>query len=868
MPVSVIIAAASSYAAAATVAALGLASGTFAALAVGAAASMVVGGILSKALRPGQTGSPSGPGFTAEAQGRDQMVRSSTATRTIVYGQSMVSGPLVFAAASGTKNDTIHLVVPVANHEIFQFEKIFFNDEDIVINSSTGAVNNAKYAGHVKINLHHGTPGQQADGDLVALGQGWTTAHKLSGIAYVVVRLTFSTDVFPTGIPNIKCQIKGKKVYDPRNGSTVWSANPALCARDYLVSNYGLRADTADIDDAMVVAAANVCDELISRPYPLGNEYRYTCNGVVNLDSTPRSVMESIMSSMAGFMVFTGGKYKLHAGAYTAPTVTLTADDLRASVRVRPHLSRTSLFNAVRGTFVDPSNYWQPNDFPTVSNSTYASQDGGEVIWRDMALPYTTSTSTAQRIAKIMLERSRQGITVELSCKLTAFKISTLDTVMVTLSQMGWAAKEFKVLEWKLSPDGGVDLTLQEETAASYQWNSGMETVVDPAPDTNLPNAFSISAPGAPNITENLYETTGSAGVKTRALVSWVQAQDAFVSTYLLEYKKTEEGTWTVTPVLRDTQLAIEDLEPRSYQFRVRAVNTMGVRSAYSPITTKTLLGLTAPPADVVNFSVSKISGIAIANWNLIPDLDVRIGGRIVIRHSAMSSGATWADGIILEEFGGDSVTGVLPLIGGTYMAKAKDSTGTFSTNAVFFVATEGLITGYNTVATIVQAPDFLGAKTNMAVLDGALRLDSVGTIATYPGLVSTWPKIGSLGGISTSGEYEFDAVYDFGSVATRRFSSEISTLSFDTGDTIAWRGLVSEWDSVTGTTVNDCDLTLYAATTQDNPAVSPTWSDWTPYFVTEFTCRAIKHRIDVTSASPTHNLSVSTLTVRAKVPA
>ena len=70
-------------------------------------------------------------------------------------------------------------------------------------------------------------------------------------------------------------------------------------------------------------------------------------------------------------------------------------------------ISRRDLYNAVRGTFVSPDAYWQPTDFPTVSNATYATNDGGQVIWRDMALPFTTSRATAQRIAKLVLERSR-----------------------------------------------------------------------------------------------------------------------------------------------------------------------------------------------------------------------------------------------------------------------------------------------------------------------------------------------------------------------------------------------------------------------------------------------------------------------------
>ena len=67
------------------------------------------------------------------------------------------------------------------------------------------------------------------------------------------------------------------------------------------------------------------------------------------------------------------------------------------------------------------------------------------------------------------------------------------------------------------------------------------------------------------------------------------------------------------------------------------------------------------------------------------------------------------------------------------------------------------------------------------------------------------------------------------------------------------------------GAVINDCDLTLYAATTDDNPAGSPTWSGWMPFFVAEHTCRAMKFKLDFISGTTNHNINVTALTVHAK---
>lgn len=836
---------------------------------IATAATVVAGGVLRNAISSnsggGGGGGQSAQGFVSEAQGRMQVVRSSAANRTIVYGRAMVSGPLVFAATSGSSNSTLHLIIPLAGHEIDAVEKIYFNDVELGTRDGSGNVTSGQFAGKATVKVHLGTAGDAADSLLVGAGVGWTSAHKLSGVAYLYVQLTWDQDTYPTGIPNIKAQIRGKKLYDPRTGTTAWSTNSALVVRDYLLGSYGLAATSAELDDTLLIAAANVCDESVAKVG--GTESRYTCNGVVDMGDTPRSIIENILSSMAGFMVWSSGKYCIYAGAYTAPSVTLTVDDLRGPLKVRPRIARNSLFNAIRGTFVDPDNYWQAKDFPVVTNSTYATQDGGAVLWRDIVLPFTTSSATAQRIGKIMLERSRQGITVEFPAKLTALKIGTLDTVRVTVSHLGWTAKEFKVLDWKFSAEGGVDLVLQEETADSYNWNSGNQTVIDAAPDTLLPNPFTVTTPGKPTIVESLYQTTGSAGVKTKAVASWTSL-DTFAVAHTLRYKPLGDLSWIVLSPSPTPQATVDDMVPGMFEFQTQTTNSIGVRSAWSASTVKEIIGLSSPPSDVTGFSVTKSAGFAMASWNLQPDLDVRIGGRIVIRHSSLSSGAIWTDGIVLQDFNGDAVNGLVPLMQGTYMAKAVDSTGNYSTNAVSFVATEGLVTGFTTVGSSVQHSAFSGAKTNVALVGSGIQLLGAGTIDSA-GMFDTLGGLDALGGILPEGTYEFNTYLDLSTVATRRFQSTLTAASFAAGSLLdEITTLVDDWSPIDGNTINSCDVTLYAATTNDDPAGSPTWSAWAPFFVADFTCRAAKFKVVLTSSNTQHNIRVSALKVDALTPA
>ena len=86
----------------------------------------------------------------------------------------------------------------------------------------------------LRINKHLGTTNQAADADLVAEDSAWSTEHRARGVAYIYIRAEFDTSVFPQGLPTFSAIVKGKKVYDPRTSTTAWSANAALCLRDYL----------------------------------------------------------------------------------------------------------------------------------------------------------------------------------------------------------------------------------------------------------------------------------------------------------------------------------------------------------------------------------------------------------------------------------------------------------------------------------------------------------------------------------------------------------------------------------------------------------------------------------------------------------
>ncbi len=191
---------------------------------------------------------------------RNENVIQPITYRTVVYGESRVSGPIIFLDTTD-ENSRLHFIVPLAGHEVEEIGDIFFDGEHVPLDGSGNAT--GKYAGNVRIKKHLGTSSQAADPDLVAESTFWTTAHQGLDVAYLYIRLIFNAKKF-SRIPNVTAIVKGKKVFDTRDSGTRWTRNSALIRRDYLTNSYyGMGVPTSFLNDASVTEAANIDDELI-----------------------------------------------------------------------------------------------------------------------------------------------------------------------------------------------------------------------------------------------------------------------------------------------------------------------------------------------------------------------------------------------------------------------------------------------------------------------------------------------------------------------------------------------------------------------------------------------------------------------------
>jgi hypothetical protein len=636
----------------------------------------------------------------------------------------------------------------------------------------------------------------------------------------------------------------------------VWSQNWALVVRDYLSNpQWGMGSRQSEIDDASVIAAANISDETITLADG-STEKRYTANGIVDTADNPFDILEALRTAGGpGIITWTQGKWKIIAASYSSPVATITTDWLAGDVQVQARHPRQELFNAVKGVYVAPDKDWQPTDFSPITNAFYQAQDFGERIYKDVQFSFTTSNPAAQRLAKIILERGRQQIIVTLQCNLRALQVGIGDNVYLTLSDFGWTNKVFSIQRWEMNQEDGIKLTLQEESAAAYAWNNGEETTVDDAPDTNLPNPREMIQPGNPTVTENLYATNDGSGLKSKASLSWGESASFNIDRYVVDYRLVSSGEYTPAGETIFTTLDVFDLSPGIYEFRIRAVSLVGVISQPSS-TIKEFFGLSAPPADISNFAMAAINNQAHLSWNQAIDLDVKIGGYIRLRWASQIS-ALWSDGIDLgEALPGTATTAVVPLLAGTYMLKAVDSSGTESDNPAFIETNIVNIQQMTSVATISDSPTWPGTKTNTIVaMDGSLQLD------------------GAAGAIELSGDYIFAAPLDLGAVYTARVyitqSSEVfdTTSLFDDAD-----GLFDDRDGLfDGADISAVRLEFFIKTTNDDPTgtvpADSIWSEWKKFVVGDFNARAYWLKAVITNYKASYNIAIDELGLNIELP-
>ena len=803
---------------------------------VGYLATTAISSLAMRALAPKVPSS-------AVSQGTTINTREPAANQEYVYGQVRKGGNIVFMESTGSSNKYLHFVLVLAGHEVEEIGSIYLNDEIVTIDGSNNVTtdrwtdNGSPLIRIIKVDGSQTT----AQSDLVAETSA-TSAFVGNGIAYLYVRLLYDQSVFSGGIPTITAVIKGRKVYDPRTDTTAWSANAALCIRDYLSSEIGL--NDSYVDDTYFSAAANDCDDAI----PLaggGTEDRYQINGVVNSSSAVGQVLQDMVAACNGTLYLSGGSWRLRVGVYDAPVKNFTLDDVRSDIAVDTRASRRDNFNAVIGRFISAADDWIEADYPPVESVTFLAEDNGQENQLDLTLGMVTSPSQAQRVAKQTLFRSREQITMTADFGLRAVDLEVGDIISLTIADYGWNAKEFEVSTWKLFiADNGairINMTLRETSEAAFDWNAEEQDII--SNNTILPRFSDV-----PSVGLSAAASTRILNEKVTNFISITVSSSLPSQVDYVEVQFRADGD-TDYLHLGTGQLGIfeaVDLDNGAYDFRARAVNALGYYGPWEYLAGVEAVGDTSPPDDVAGFFFEANGQTLTLDWQPVTNPDLSY---YRIRHAIEETGATWANATTaVDKVPRPGTSVALPMRAGTYFIRAHDKTGLQSNTAASVVVPADLMPSFANTSTQTEHSTFGGTKTGCSVVSGELQITDT----------SSAPS---------EATYEFSTYIDTSAVGKRFCRIRAGTSRADASSGLfddlpgLFDGLAGLFDDLTGfNQIDDTNILFYIATTNDDPAGTPTWSDWKQFRAGDFYGRAFKFKIVLKSTSVSVTPSVSTL--------
>jgi len=817
--------------------------------------------------------------------------QSNDANIPVIFGERLVGGTRVFVETSGTDNTYLYMALVLAEGDINSIEEVRVDDKIVTwasalsdgteVEVGSGDSNFYKDSESlIKIEPHFGTDGQSASSILSTLSN-WGSNHKLSGIAYLALRFKWNQDVF-SGIPKVQAKIKGKKVVAYNSSlaaqTAAFSTNPAWCLLDYLTNTrYGKGIAISEIDLQSFYDASQVCETQVT-PYSGGSDINiFDTNAVIDTSKKLLENVRELLKGCRGYLPYTQGKYNLIIETTGTASITITEDDIIGGYNLQTP-TKNEKYNRVIVSYVNPDRNFQVDEvqFPPIDDSglpsadrhaTMKTADGGFLLEGRFEFgKVITNTYQAEEMAEVILRRTRDSLRLSINVSFSAYDLAIGDIVNITHSSIGFSAKPFRVLAIKFNPDYTLGLDLVEHQDAHYTWAT--KTQAPSVPSTNLPNPFTIQPPASVTLSDQLIEYND--GTVIVALdVSIGASPDSFIDFYQVEYKLSTDSDFIIYAQGSGlNHRVLNVIDQSTYDVRVKAVNTLGVSSTYVSAQRK-IVGAIEPPSDVTDFSCNIVGQEAHLGWEQISDLDLAFYN---LRFSKETDGsATWENSVALVEKISRPATSIsVPARQGTYLIKAVDKLGNFSSNATAVISNVTSVLNFNAVATQSEHPNFTGTLTNALISDSTIRLDSSELFDAASGDFDDETTRFFDSGVANadffaSGNYLFADVIDIGAKHTARITATLSQSSDNPDDLFDNRtGLFdSSSSNFDGDTPANANAHLEIATSDDNV----TYTAFQTFVIGDYTARYLKFRVVLISRDLASTPVVSEVTVSIDMP-
>ncbi len=493
-------------------------------------------------------------GGNFEDPGVEQRLGARTTNKIpVLYGTWMERGRVSFFEVSEDRQKLYTIIT--LGEAASSINTIYIDEYKLTFNGVTGVITAAadidgntttRFNSNINIRTY-ATGGRSTylEGEL----DSWTADHKMTGLCYAVVTVTYNRDDDVTGLPDIRFVGTGK------------ISNPALAAKDMLTNTiYGLGLDTDTfIDTASFTAAETYMDELVTYTDKDGNAAaakRYQVNGSLSTTEDVKARITSILSGSSGSLRWDNGKYGLFLNKEESPvSFTFSEDNILGNISVS-EVGFTNLVNKIDISYGrDENNNWQKNNAYLESPAAVKYPNEIDRV-RTVSLPLVATNIEAERYGTLILNQARQQLVVQHKADATAMPLQSGDVVRYNDSDYGWDNKLFRIVKVaEMEINGALEYQIEAIEYADAVYNEGELNEIDVAPNapiqslddilpvTDLEIDAIVQTDAVPYITLNWTVPSNSLIEEFDIFVNPTQNSFSSSDTYLIQTVKPTSGS-------------------------------------------------------------------------------------------------------------------------------------------------------------------------------------------------------------------------------------------------------------------------------------------------------------------------------------
>ncbi|MBL4832656.1 MAG: hypothetical protein JKY26_01670 [Pseudomonas sp.] len=542
------------------------------------------------------------PDLPTQELGLNLEKKGSNQPLPIYYG-SYAKAPIIKVLnittdkAGGAKNEYAHYICIIGEGELSSIGTVYFNG------ISEDAIDDERY----HIERFTGSDSQTYCETLGVEFNEWENTAKLSGIAYLYVRLKQNANVnWWQGEPKITVDInRGMIVTDIRNGSHVYSKNPALCLYDFLTNKrYGKGMSVDKLSTQSFINATYFTqtprtyteEKTVKQWVPgtlvggywMGGFFQestitteiiantMSCNARLDTDKIPKDNIAILLKGMRGILPESNGKYHLSIEKDGSPVYEFTANNTVGAI-VSSGTSQNERYNEVIIKFRNKlTGEMDEVVFPedTALFEQWHSEDGGTPELRDNVLlgEFTINTidnrAEALQMAHVIAHRSRQDIKAQWQGLPETLVVQAGDIVALDSKIDGWNAKPFRIEVARQNLETG-EMSFQgvEHQNTIYPWS--ISEVNEDYVDTSFRLPSAILAPTGLAFktlpTQNDYQ----------AKLTWNDPNDALVRSHRLNLYLVSDNSLVFSEITEQNYINVPLLAVGEYRAELVAQNRL-----------------------------------------------------------------------------------------------------------------------------------------------------------------------------------------------------------------------------------------------------------------------------------------------------